>query len=105
VIPLRDALRTFGLRPVSGHPVRIAIVDSGIYAGHPHVHGVAGGVSLVPGAAADDYLDRHGHGTAVAAAIREKAPAAELIAIKVFDRELSTTAGDLARAIESAAGF
>jgi subtilisin family serine protease len=105
VIPLRDALQTYGLRHVSGRPVRIAIVDSGIYAGHPHVHGVAGGVSLVSGAAADDYLDRHGHGTAVAAAIREKAPAAELIAVKIFDRELSTTAGELARAIESAAGF
>jgi subtilisin family serine protease len=105
VIPLRDAVQTYGLGRVSGRAVRVAIVDSGIYAGHPHVHGVAGGVSLIAGAAADDYLDRHGHGTAVAAAIREKAPAAELIAIKVFDRELSTTAEELAGAIESAAGF
>jgi subtilisin family serine protease len=104
VIPLRDALQAFGLRSVSGRPVRVAIIDSGVYADHPHVQGIAGGVSLIAGAAADDYLDRNGHGTAVAAAIREKAPAAELVAVKIFDRELAASAGDLARALEWAAG-
>jgi subtilisin family serine protease len=104
VISLHDALHAYGLRQVSGRAVRIAVVDSGVYAAHPHVHGVAGGVSLMAGAPEDDYLDRNGHGTAVAAAIREKAPAAELIAVKVFDRELATTATQLSRAIEWAAG-
>jgi subtilisin family serine protease len=104
VIHLAEALQTFGVRPPSGRAVRIAIVDSGVYAGHPHVQGVAGGVSLVPGAAPQDYVDRNGHGTAVAAAVREKAPGAELIAVKIFDRELATTATELARAIEWAAG-
>ena len=103
MISLHDALQAYGLRQVSGRAVRIAVVDSGVYAGHPHVQGVAGGVSLVAGASEEDYLDRNGHGTAVAAAIREKAPAAELIAVKVFDRELATTAAHLARAIEWAA--
>ena len=32
-----------------------------------------------------------GHGTAVAAAIRERAPGAELLAVKVFDRRLSAS--------------
>jgi subtilisin family serine protease len=103
VIPFHEALYGYGLRLVSGRAVRVAIVDSGVYAGHPHVQGVAGGVSLVPGAKADDYLDRNGHGTAVAAVIREKAPAAEILAVKIFERELAATAADLSRAIEWAA--
>jgi subtilisin family serine protease len=103
VIALADALRAFGVRSVTSRPVRIAVIDSGVYAGHPHVQGVAGGVSLVPGSNPGDYIDRNGHGTAVCAAIREKAPSAELIAVKVFDRELATSARELAGAIEWAA--
>jgi len=75
--------------------VKIAIIDSGIHADHPHVGAVAGGVSLVSG----DYLDRLGHGTAVAAAIREKAPDAELYAVKIFDDRLSTKFDVLLRAL------
>ena len=100
---LREALETLGLRPISGRPVRVAVVDSGVYAAHPHVQGVAGGVSLVAGDDPADLLDRNGHGTAVAAAIREKAPTADLLAVKIFDRTLTATAADLARAIEWAA--
>jgi subtilisin family serine protease len=102
-VTLAEALRVSGLAPVAGRAPRVAIVDSGVYAGHPHVQGVAGGISLVAGSAAADYIDRNGHGTAVAAAIREKAPAADLIAVKIFDRTLAATAADLARAIEWAA--
>ena len=101
---LGEALLVFGLRPFTSRVARVAIVDSGIYANHPHVQGAAGGVSLIAGADAADYIDRHGHGTAVAAAIREKAPAAELVAVKIFDRTLAATADDLARGIEWAAG-
>lgn len=83
--------------------VRVAVVDSGIIAGHPHVGGaVAAGTSLIEGVA--DTIDRLGHGTAVSAAIREKAPDAELVPVKVFDRALRTDAGTLGRAIEWAAG-
>ena len=46
-----------------------------------------------------DYHDRTGHGTAVAAVIREKAFHASLIAVRIFDRELTTTAETVARAI------
>lgn len=101
---LDEALRAFGLRPAGGRPARVAIVDSGVYAAHPHVQGLSAGISLVPGSDPADYVDRNGHGTAVAAAIREKAPRAELVAVKVFDRELATTARALAEAIEWAAG-
>jgi len=43
------------------------------------------------GRPSDDLQDRLGHGTAVAAAIREKAPAVDLLAVKVFERRLVTT--------------
>jgi subtilisin family serine protease len=51
----------------------------------------------------EDTLDRIGHGTAVAAVVREKAPAAPLLPVKLFDRHLSTNADTLARAIMWAA--
>ena len=48
----------------------------------------------------DDAIDRIGHGTAVAAAIHEKAPDARLIPVKLFHRHLATNAEVLAQAIE-----
>lgn len=84
--------------------MRIAVVDSGIHSGHPHVGRVAHGIHFrADGTTDDDWSDRLGHGTAVAAAIREKAPAAELTAVRVFERTLSTSAAVLARAITWAA--
>jgi subtilisin family serine protease len=83
--------------------VRIAVVDSGVAAGHPHVGNVIGGVYLTPSEETTDFSDRLGHGTAVSAAIREKAAAAELLAVKVFDRALATNADVLGRAIRWAA--
>jgi subtilisin family serine protease len=86
---------------MTGRGVRIAVVDSGVHAGHPHVGGVCGGVSIGPaGEPGDDFLDRLGHGTAVAAAIREKAPDADLLAVRVFDQSLATTGQALVAAIE-----
>lgn len=79
--------------------VRVAVIDSGIHPDHPHVAGVAGGVAIHKDGEGDDYVDRIGHGTAVAAAIREKAPAARLIAVKVFDRTLASSVDALVRAI------
>jgi subtilisin family serine protease len=67
--------------------VRVAIVDSGVHAAHPHVNGVAGGIGI----GYEDYLDRLGHGTCVTAVIREKAPDAELYAVKIFDRRLAAS--------------
>jgi len=66
--------------------VRIAVIDSGVHAEHPHVNGVAGGISFVGG----NFVDRLGHGTCVTAAIKEKAPDAEIYAVKVFDRRLES---------------
>lgn len=85
----------------SGQGVIVAVLDSGVHAEHPHVGRVVGGVSFTDDT--DDFLDRIGHGTAVAAAIHEKAPGADLLAVKIFDRRLATNADVLARAIEWAA--
>jgi subtilisin family serine protease len=84
--------------------VRIAIIDSGVHAAHPHVQGVAGGVAIDDERREhDDYVDRLGHGTAVTAAIKEKAPDADLFAVRVFDRTLSTRIATLVHAIDWAA--
>ena len=81
--------------------VRVAVIDSGVHASHPHVNGVAGGVGIdSEGHRHDDYVDRLGHGTAVAAVIREKAPDAAILAVKVFDRELAATGVALVAACE-----
>jgi subtilisin family serine protease len=83
----------------TGAGVRVAVLDSGIHASHPHVGSVRDGVSFVTTAERSDYTDRIGHGTAVAAAIREKSPGAELLAVRVFDRQLATSVAILCDAI------
>jgi subtilisin family serine protease len=89
----------------TGNGIRVAVIDSGVHADHPHVGGVGGGISIDErGMLHDDFVDRLGHGTAVTAAIREKAPDADILAIKVFWRSLATDVGTLVRAIDEAAG-
>ena len=80
--------------------MKIAIIDSGIHAGHPHVGAVAGSIHFTADGIGDDPVDRLGHGTAVAGAIREKCPEAELFAVKVFDRRLSAQIGAILRALD-----
>lgn len=83
-----------------GVPVRVAVIDSGVHADHPHINGVSGGVAIdSDGRLHNDYVDRLGHGTAVMAVIREKVPKAELFAVKVFHRSLSSRVEVLVKAI------
>jgi subtilisin family serine protease len=92
------------LSEYTGRGVRVAIVDSGVHAAHPHVQGVEQGIAICDdGSLDDDFVDRLGHGTAVAAAIREKAPDVRLMAIKVFWRTLATDVSLLVRGIDEAA--
>ena len=87
----------------TGKGIRIAVIDSGVHATHPHVGGVATGFAIrEDGSIGSDYVDRLGHGTAVTAAIKEKAPDADVIAIKVFERALTTDVATLVRAIDEA---
>jgi len=80
--------------------MKIAIIDSGIHPGHPHVGEIAGGVQIALAGESQDTIDRLGHGTAVAGAIREKVRDAELYAVKVFDRRLTANIGVILRALE-----
>lgn len=89
---------------LTGRGVRVAIIDSGVNPSHPHITGIAGGVEITAQGETPVYLDYLGHGTAVTAAIAEKAPEALLYAVKVFDRTLSTTADRILRAIDWAIG-
>jgi subtilisin family serine protease len=87
-----------------GRGVKVAVIDSGVHPGHPHIGPMAGGVAITArgevqtGEAA--FLDRLGHGTAVTAAIQEKAPGASCYAVKVFDDALRTTATALVAAMD-----
>ncbi len=91
------------LAEYTGRGVRVAIVDSGVHAAHPHVNGVEQGVAIrEDGSLDDDYADRLGHGTAVAAAIRDKAPDALIVAVRVFFSTLSTDVASLVNGIDEA---
>jgi hypothetical protein len=79
---------------VARKPVRIAVIDSGVNPSHPHIARVNGGWPE------SDFLDRLGHGTAVMAAIQEKAPDAEYFVVRIFDRELRTNIDTLLAAIQ-----
>jgi subtilisin family serine protease len=90
--------------------IDIAIIDSGVNPSHPHVLGVAGGVTfdlddkgrLI---ADNNYEDRIGHGTAIAGIFREALPSASIWAIKIFRSDLSASSrlllAGLAWAIEA----
>ncbi|PYT03053.1 MAG: hypothetical protein DMF60_19530 [Acidobacteria bacterium] len=86
----------------TGRGVKVGIIDSGVNPAHPHVGGVAGGTRITSGESdsTNDYLDYIGHGTAVAGAIREKAPEGLLYAVKVFDRALTTNIETIIKAID-----
>src|SRR5215475_3454422 len=80
--------------------VRVAVVDSGINPDHPHIAQVKGGIFFEKGIESPDFVDRLGHGTAVAAVIHEKAPAAEIYAVRIFNRRLSTDIDTLMRGLD-----
>jgi len=85
---------------LTGKGIRVAVIDSGVHAAHPHIGGIAAGVTIGPEHDEAGYTDVIGHGTAVMAAIKEKAPDAEYFAVRVFYTSLRTTVEVLLRAIE-----
>ena len=85
----------------TGRDLKIAVIDSGVNLRHPHIIARTRGVSLGFTATEGDLTDdKFGHGTAVTAAIQEKAPGAEYYALKVFGDSLRTTTPRVMEAIE-----
>jgi subtilisin len=81
----------------TGAGVRVAVIDSGIEAGHPAVGAIQGGVALEldledPSAVRvldGPHDDLFGHGTACAAIIRRVAPQADLYSVRVLGAKLT----------------
>ncbi|MDX1383123.1 MAG: S8 family serine peptidase [Thermoanaerobaculia bacterium] len=86
----------------TGRGVRVAVIDSGASAGHPHLPAIREGFSIAAGVIVEGFRDRLGHGTAVAAVIHEKAPAAEILPIRIFRGALETSPAVLVAAIDAA---
>ncbi|WP_373498389.1 S8 family serine peptidase [Desulfococcus sp.] len=85
--------------------VTVAVIDSGINASHPHVGGIAAGVSFSTGADGavvqeKGCRDAIGHGTAIAGVIRLYAPEATLTALKIFHTDLTASMAALVAALE-----
>lgn len=100
--PQAEAEYSLAFPGASGRGVRVAVIDSGVNPGHPHIGRLAGGVSIgADGEIRDgDYLDLLGHGTAVMAAIQEKAPEADYFAVRLFHDALRAKTSGLLHAIE-----
>jgi subtilisin family serine protease len=89
------------LAEMDGSGVVVAVIDSGVHATHPHIGGIVGGIGIsADGSHTADFQDRWGHGTAVTAVIRERAPLSDLHVARVFDAGLSTTSEALAAGLD-----
>ncbi|PYD68940.1 hypothetical protein CFR76_12540 [Komagataeibacter swingsii] len=90
---------------MTGAGVRIAVIDSGVQAIHPHIDAtrLAPGIMIGTDGRLDTGLeatcDQLGHGTAVIAAIQEKAPDAVCLPVRVFGSVLRTSGAALVTAI------
>jgi hypothetical protein len=95
-------------RDYTGKGVKVAIVDSGIRRSDPRLAGaMISGWSIRFGATGHallgaDFEDDANHGTEVAAAIHRIAPNAELLAVKIMDARLRTSADLMAAGLETA---
>jgi len=85
---------------VTGYGLKIAVIDTGVNASHPHICAPTHRVIFDPDDLDGTCEDVLGHGTAVTAAIQEKAPGAEYYILKLFGDSLRTTTSRLLQAIE-----
>lgn len=98
------------LSPPIGTPIRIkvAIIDSGVHPDHPHITASAlqAGFAVTSDGQISESghipLDRLGHGTAVCAAVQEKAPDATIMPVQVFHESLRASALALVCAMDEA---
>jgi len=81
---------SFWKKGFTGKGIKVAIVDTGIDVNHPFFKdSVVGGYTpFNKGTSPEDYQDHHGHGTHVAGIVRQVAPDAQLLAVRVFPNEV-----------------
>lgn len=95
-------------REYTGKGITVAIVDSGIDSSDPRLAGAEiEGWSIRFGATGHallsaDFADESGHGTEVAAAVHRMAPDARLVAVRIMDARLRTSADLMAAGLETA---
>lgn len=94
VLPIEDISQEWAWEGSTGAGVKVAVIDSGIDAGHPIVGEVNGYVAISEGDGGLQYdteahADAYGHGTACAGIIRAAAPDCELYSVKVLGAALS----------------
>jgi len=85
---------------MTGRGLKIAVIDTGLNARHPHICAPTHLVAFDSQQTEHSWVDILGHGTAVTAAIQEKAPHADYYILKLFGDSLRTTAGRLIQAME-----
>src|SRR5206468_2212282 len=68
-----------------GYGLKIAVIDTGINASHPHIFAPTHAVIFDPEETNPSYEDVLGHGTAVTAAIQERAPYADYYILKLLE--------------------
>src|SRR5262249_50506213 len=83
-----------------GYGLKVAVIDTGINASHPHICAPTHAVVFDPEETDPSCEDVLGHGTAVTAAIQEKAPHADYYILKLFGDSLRTSSSRLVRAME-----
>lgn len=93
----------------TGKGQTIAIIDSGVNPADPRLAGAdVSGWNIALNATAhallaSEFADDNGHGTEIAVAIHKMAPDAKLLAVKIMDSKLRTSADLMAAGIETAA--
>lgn len=81
--------------------VRIAILDSGVAADHPHItRPVIAGVTVTSKGYSEGFQDNLGHGTSICALIQKMAPDADIFVAKIFDGRLATSISVVLRGID-----
>lgn len=94
ISPLEDITPGWAWGDSTGRGVKVAVIDSGIEAGHPAIGHVEGYVAITEGTDGmiydeEPHEDAFGHGTACAGIIRSLAPECELYSVRVLGPTLS----------------